>query len=59
MEITLDGKHLTTADLLLAARTRARVVLSPEGMERVGRFRAFLDRQIESGVLMYGVNTGI
>ena len=59
MEIVLDGEHLTTADVLIAARDRAHVILLPEGLERVHRCRAFLERQIESGTLMYGVNTGI
>ena len=59
MEIVLDGESLTTADVLTAARDRARVDLAPEGMERVRRCRAFLDTQIEAGTLMYGVNTGI
>jgi histidine ammonia-lyase len=59
MAIVLTGENLTTADVLKIARHREEIVLAPEGLERVKHCRAFLERSIEAGERMYGVNTGI
>ncbi len=59
MTITLTGKNLTIEDLVLVARHGAQIQLDPGALERIDRCRALLDRKIEAGETMYGINTGI
>jgi histidine ammonia-lyase len=59
MTIRLDGSSLTIEDVVRAARHGEKVELAPEALERIKTCRAMLERKIESGEIMYGVNTGI
>lgn len=59
MPVTLTGSGLTTGAVLDVARNREAVEIAPVALERIGRCRAFLQRRIEAGEKMYGVNTGI
>ncbi|MBZ0266827.1 histidine ammonia-lyase [bacterium] len=57
--IELDGHHLALGDVVRVARHRAGFRVSPDAMDRVAKARAFLERCIENGDTIYGVNTGV
>ena len=59
MAIVLDGKGLTIEQLVRIARHNEEVELSQDALERIKTCRAMLERKIEAGEIMYGVNTGI
>ena len=59
MAVVLTGESLTTELVLRVARHREQVALSPDALERVAHCREFLDKKIEDGAVMYGINTGI
>jgi histidine ammonia-lyase len=61
--IVLDGDSLTLADVerFLAAEARgevARVEIAPRARERVARGRSAIEKILERGDVVYGVNTG-
>jgi len=59
MPITLDGSSLSIGKLERIARGGEKVELAPAALERIVKCRELLDRKIEEGAVMYGVNTGI
>ncbi|MDQ7823390.1 MAG: aromatic amino acid ammonia-lyase [Candidatus Eremiobacteraeota bacterium] len=59
MTVVLNGSSLTIEDLVRVARFNEKVELAPEGVERIKKCRGLLERKIEEGEVMYGVNTGI
>ncbi|MCK4573187.1 MAG: aromatic amino acid lyase, partial [candidate division Zixibacteria bacterium] len=59
MAIVLDGSGLTVEKLVSIARNNEEVSLHPDAIERINKCRAMLEKKIEAGEIMYGVNTGI
>lgn len=59
MAIVLDGSGLTIEKVVRIARHNEKVELSTEAVERIKKCRAMLEKKIEAGEIMYGVNTGI
>ena len=59
MAIVLSGNNLKIEDVVEVARGMEKVEIHPDAMERMKRCRAFLQKNIESNTIMYGVNTGI
>ncbi len=59
MAIVLTGKNLKIEDLVRVARHGEAVELHPEARQRIAACRQLLERKIEEGEIMYGVNTGI
>ncbi len=59
MAIILDGSGLTVEKLVLIARHNEKVELHSQALERIRTCRDMLERKIEVGEIMYGVNTGI
>ncbi len=58
-DLVLDGQSLRIADVVRAARDPAtRLVLAPAALAALGTSRGHVDRAIESGATVYGVNTG-
>ena len=53
------GEHLTVADVVLVARERAPVALSPRARARVRASRALVDRLVREGRTVYGITTGV
>ena len=53
------GQPLTIEDVVRVARDGEKVELAPEGLERIRRCRAMLERKLAAHETMYGVNTGI
>lgn len=58
-DIVLGTAPLTLAEVVAAARGEARVTLSPEAWEAVGRARAVVERVVEAGLPAYGITTGV
>ncbi len=59
MSIKLDGFSLTIEDVEKIARHGEKVEVAPEAWDRINKCRAMLNKKIEAGEIMYGVNTGI
>ena len=59
MPYIIKGADLTIDDVVKVARHNQKVELEPEALERIKVCRAMVERKIEAGEIMYGVNTGI
>jgi histidine ammonia-lyase len=59
MTVTLDGSKLTIEDVVKVARHNEKVQVAPDAIQRIDKCRGLLNRKIEAGEIMYGVNTGI
>ena len=59
MAIVLDGNHLTIDEVVRVARGGEKAELAPDARERIKTCRGFLEKRLEAGEIMYGVNTGI
>ncbi len=59
MTLIIKGAGITIEDVVKVARCNERVELDPKAIERINTCRAMLERKIEAGEIMYGVNTGI
>jgi histidine ammonia-lyase len=57
--LVLDGHSLAIEDVVRAARNREQIAMHPEAVARLVKCRSLLERKIESGEVMYGVNTGV
>ena len=57
--IDVDGHHLSLADVVRVARDRAAFRIPDDAMQRVEAARSFLERCVDEGRTIYGVNTGI
>ncbi|MBP6977694.1 MAG: aromatic amino acid ammonia-lyase [Bacteroidales bacterium] len=55
----ITGNHLTIEDIINVARLGQKVELHPEAKERIKKCRTMVERKIEAGEIMYGINTGI
>ncbi|HEX5422929.1 MAG TPA: histidine ammonia-lyase [Candidatus Acidoferrales bacterium] len=56
--IQIDGEHLTLAQLQDVATRGAHAQVAPAAHERMNRSRAVVERVVDSGATVYGVNTG-
>ncbi|HEY9116012.1 MAG TPA: aromatic amino acid ammonia-lyase, partial [Bacteroidales bacterium] len=59
MTLIIKGAGLTIEDVVRVARNHEKVELAAEAKERIVKCRAMLEKKIEAGEIMYGVNTGI
>ena len=59
MSLTLDGFHLTLENVVSVARGKNTIEVHTDAWERIKKCRAFLQKNIDSNTIMYGVNTGI
>ena len=57
--VTLTGDDLSIEDVVRVARRGARVEVSATALDRVRRARDVVDRVLERGDLVYGMNTGV
>jgi len=58
-KIILEGSGLTIEKVVDIARHNTEVELSPEAIGSINKCRAMLEKKINAGEIMYGVNTGI
>ncbi len=59
MTYIIKGAGLTIENVVEVARNRKKVELHPDALARIIKCRAMLEKKIEAGEIMYGVNTGI
>src|SRR5210317_1977587 len=59
MTLVIKGAGLTIEDVVNVARNNQKVELHPDALERIKTCRAMLEKKIDAGEIMYGVNTGI
>jgi len=59
MTLVIKGAGLTIEDVVRVARQNEKVELDKKAIERIHVCRGMLERKIEAGEIMYGVNTGI
>lgn len=59
MTLIIKGAGLTIEDVVNVARNNEKVELHPDAFDRIVKCRSMLERKIEAGEIMYGVNTGI
>ena len=59
MSIELGNTQLTTEKLVQIARFGEEVTLHPDAIDRIKTCRIMLEKKIQAGEIMYGVNTGI
>ena len=57
--VTLNGTGLNLNELARAAHGKYQVSLCPEGLARMARSRALIDRVIADGTPIYGITTGL
>ncbi len=57
--IELDGERLRLSDVVRVARERAPARVAASAEPRIAAARAFLERCVREGRVLYGVNTGI
>ncbi|HUG16011.1 MAG TPA: histidine ammonia-lyase [Thermomicrobiales bacterium] len=58
MPVTVNGEHLTSADVIAVARHGAQVSLGPGAYNRMRRTRAFVDAAAAGERPVYGITTG-
>ena len=59
MTLIIKGSELTVENVVSVARNEEKVELHPEALIRIKKCRKMLEKKIEAGETMYGVNTGI
>ncbi|MCF7792625.1 MAG: aromatic amino acid ammonia-lyase [Candidatus Cloacimonetes bacterium] len=59
MAVVITGKDLKIEDVYNVAVRGEKVELHPDALERIEVCRTFIEKKIEEGEIMYGVNTGI
>jgi histidine ammonia-lyase len=58
MSIIIDGKSLTPAEVIRVARDNEQVSISSEAKALVEKARAYVDRKLSEGTVIYGLTTG-
>ncbi|HBG71720.1 MAG: phenylalanine ammonia-lyase [Bacteroidetes bacterium GWF2_43_63] len=59
MAIVINGQGLTIEKLVQVARKGEKVELHPDAVKRINACRAMVEKKLEAGEIMYGINTGI
>ena len=58
MEVQLTGKQIKIDDLVLVARNRAKLSLSPQVKKKVLLARSAVEKSVNDGKVLYGITTG-
>ncbi len=58
MSIIIDGKSLTPAEVIRVARDNEQVSISSEAKALVEKARAYVDKKLSEGTVIYGLTTG-
>lgn len=56
--ITIDGEHLTIEEIVAVARHGSKVALASAARRRVEESRAWVEKIVQAGEPVYGINTG-
>lgn len=58
MSIQIDGRNLTPAEVIRVARNNEQVAITDEAKVLVEKARAYVDRKLSEGTVIYGLTTG-
>lgn len=58
MAIIINGRDLTVEEVIRAARFHESVGISPQAQAAVHKARAYVDKKLEEGAVIYGLTTG-
>lgn len=59
MAIIINGRDLTVEEVIRAARFHESVGISPKAQASVQQTRAYVDKKLEDGEVIYGLTTGL
>ena len=59
MALIINGEGITIKDVVDVARNNKKVELHVDAVNRIVKCRQMLERKMDAGEIMYGVNTGI
>lgn len=57
--VKIDGENLTMEKVIRVARESAKVELAPAAKDRMAKSRKALEKLVEDGRIIYGINTGV
>ena len=57
--ITIDGNSLAVRDVVRVSREDSGAVLDKKALPVIKKSRAYVDRIIQEGRIVYGINTGV
>ncbi len=58
MAVVINGKNLTIEEVIRVCRGMEEVSISPEAAKAVDKARAYIDRKLDEGAIIYGLTTG-
>ncbi len=58
MAVVINGKDLTIEEVVRVAREYEQVSLAPEAEIAIGRARAYVEKKVAEGAVIYGLTTG-
>ena len=58
MAVVINGRDLTIEDAIRVARDMEKVEIAEDAKERVNKARAYIDKKLKEGAVIYGLTTG-
>jgi histidine ammonia-lyase len=58
LAVVINGKDLTIEEVVRVAREYEQVSLAPEAEIAIGRARAYVEKKVAEGAVIYGLTTG-
>lgn len=58
MAVIINGRDLTIEQVIRVARGMEKVEIAPEAQEAVNKARAYIEKKLEDGDIIYGLTTG-
>ena len=58
MAVIINGRDLTVEEVIRVCRGGERVEIAPDAEEAVNRARAYIEKKLEEGAVIYGLTTG-
>ena len=58
MAIVINGRDLTIEEVIRVCRGMEKVSISPEAEDAINKARAFIEKKLDEGAIIYGLTTG-
>ena len=58
MAVVINGRDLTIEEVIRVCRGMEKVSISPEAEDAVNKARAFIEKKLDEGAIIYGLTTG-
>nr|WP_133528883.1 histidine ammonia-lyase [Aminicella lysinilytica] len=58
MAVIINGKDLTVEEVIRVCRGMEKVEIAPEAQKAVNKARAYIDKKLDEGAIIYGLTTG-